>query len=114
MNKPFIELLDDKAEHQPLLTGAPQTGGMRSGKVKLLPGQNCGAHSTGINEEMLIFLSGQGQAIIGNGKTLEVGEGKIIYIPPQTIHNIINNSNEPLVYIFCVASASHNGGHSHE
>ncbi|MGA2915654.1 MAG: cupin domain-containing protein [Sedimentisphaerales bacterium] len=114
-NKAFVELLNEKTDHQPLLMGVPQTSGMRAGRVYLLPGHNCGEHSTGDYEEMLVFLSGNGQAIIGD-KTFAVGKGKITYIPPQTIHNIKNNSDEPLVYIFCVASASHNhnGGHSHE
>ncbi len=103
MNKVFVELLNEKAAHQPLLNGSPQTGGMRSGKVNLLPGQDCGLHSTEDNEEMLIFLSGRGRAAVGNEKTLEVGKEKIIYIPPRTVHNIINNSDEPLCYIYCVA-----------
>ena len=106
MNKAFIELLDDKLGHQPLLTGLPQTSGMRSGMVNLLPGRDCGVHSTEDNEEMLIFLSGHGQAIIGKDKMMEVGKGKIAYIPPQTVHNIKNTSNEPLSYIYCVASAN--------
>ena len=109
MNKPFVEILNDQTQHQPLLTGMPQTKGMRSGRVYLLPGQDCGRHSTETNEEMLIFLSGQGQADIGE-KTFLVGAGKIIYIPPQTIHNIVNTSDEPLCYVYCVAPVQQNGG----
>jgi mannose-6-phosphate isomerase-like protein (cupin superfamily) len=76
--------------------------------VNLLPGQDCGEHSTEDNEEMLIFLSGQGQAVIGDRKTLQIGKGKIIYIPPRTIHNIINNSDEPLCYVYCVSPTDSN------
>ena len=108
-NEPFVAVLSEKSEHQPLLRGAPQTGGMKSGRVYLLPGQDCGAHSTEENEEMLVFLSGRGQAVTSNGKTLEVGKGKIIYIPPQTVHNIINNSDEPLCYVYCAAPTGGNG-----
>jgi mannose-6-phosphate isomerase-like protein (cupin superfamily) len=114
MNKPFVELLNEKSQHQTLLNGTPQTGGMRSGKVRLLPGQDCGEHSTEANEEILVFLSGKGQAAIGDGKTLEVGKGKIFYIPPQTIHNIINTSDEPLCYIYCVAPTNGNGEKQNE
>ncbi|MCX5633438.1 MAG: cupin domain-containing protein [Phycisphaerae bacterium] len=107
-NEPFVAILSEKSEHQPLLTGLPQTGGMRSGMVNLLPGRDCGEHSTEDNEEMLIFLSGQGQAVIGDRKTLQIGKGKIIYIPPRTIHNIMNNSNEPLCYVYCVSPTDSN------
>ncbi len=112
--EPFVTELAESAEYQSLLK-PPKTNNLHAGRVYLKPGSDCGEHTTGTNEEMLVFLSGKGQAVIGD-KAFAVGKGKITYIPPQTPHNIINNSNEPLIYIFCVASASHNhsGGHSHE
>ena len=114
MNKAFVELLNENSEHQSLLMGVPQTGGMRSGRVSLLPGKDCGEHSTESNEEMLIFLSGRGRATIGDGKILEVGKGKIFYIPPRTIHNIINTSDKPLCYIYCVSPINGNGEKQNE
>jgi mannose-6-phosphate isomerase-like protein (cupin superfamily) len=104
----FVREIVDNTEYQSLFK-PPKTFGFHSGRVYLLPGSDCGQHTTGINEEMLVFLSGQGQAVIGEGKIFSVGKGKILYIPPQTAHNIINNSSEPLVYIFCVAPASSKG-----
>jgi mannose-6-phosphate isomerase-like protein (cupin superfamily) len=96
--------LSDKAEYQPLLTGEPQTRGMRSGRVYLQPGESCGEHSTEAHEETLVFLSGKGTALIGKEQTVyEIGQGKIIYIPPYTIHDMKNTGTEPLVYIYCVA-----------
>ena len=95
--------LNDNAENQRLLSGRPQTCGMRSGRVYLQPGDACGCHSTKYREEMLIFLSGQGQALIGEQKKiLEINRGKVAYIPPHTIHNIKNTGTEPLIYIYCV------------
>jgi mannose-6-phosphate isomerase-like protein (cupin superfamily) len=95
--------LNDKPEYQRLLAGSPQTSGMRSGRVYLLPGETCGRHSTEEHEEMLVFLSGKGTALIGEQETpFEVGRGKISYIPPHTIHNIKNTAAEPLIYIYCV------------
>ncbi|MFA6424606.1 MAG: cupin domain-containing protein [Phycisphaerae bacterium] len=91
-------------EYQPLLNGEPQTCGMRSGRVYLKCGQSCGQHSTNAHEETLVFLSGQGQALIGEEKTCYlVGNGKVLYIPPHTLHDIKNSGNEPLIYIYCVA-----------
>lgn len=107
-DKAFVESLNEESEHQALLNGVPQTRGMRSGRVYLLPGADCGVHSTEENEEMLIFLSGSGEAVLDGGKTFKVGKGKFAYIPPQTVHNIRNNSDKPLCYIYCVAPAGNN------
>lgn len=96
-----IDLLDN-GEYQPLLEGTPQTHGMRSGRVHLKPGDECGQHSTKGHEELLTFLNGQGTAVVGE-ENITVGKGKVAYIPPHTEHNITNTGSEPLVYIYCVA-----------
>jgi len=98
--------LNETAEYQRLLDGQPQTRGMRSGRVYLQPGQSIGRHSTEAHEELLVFLSGQGLLLIGKKKRLPVGEGKVCYIPPNTVHDIKNTGKEPLIYIYCVAPAS--------
>lgn len=103
--KAFIIELNDAQEYQRLLPGAPATYGMKSGKVHLAPGAECGKHSTKDNEEQLVFLEGEGTATIAD-ETMQVGNGKIVYIPPETVHNIKNTGSEPLVYIFCVAPAN--------
>jgi mannose-6-phosphate isomerase-like protein (cupin superfamily) len=96
--------LQRDAEYQDLLCGRPQTCGMRSGRVYLQTGEACGQHSTDHHEEMLVFLSGQGVALIGEEQSAYlVGEGKVSYIPPHTTHNIKNTGAKPLVYIYCVA-----------
>jgi len=99
--------LSKNADCQELLGGKPQTSGMRSGRVYLQPGETCGRHSTKAHEEMLVFLSGKGMTFIGEEeKSFEVGEGKVSYIPPHTIHNVKNTGTESLVYIYCVAPIS--------
>jgi mannose-6-phosphate isomerase-like protein (cupin superfamily) len=103
-NEVFTIELAANPDYQPLLRGCPQTSGMRSGRVYLNPGQECGTHSTDAHEEMLVFLAGQGHSLIGpEERPVPVGFGKIVYIPPHTIHNIRNTGTEPLVYIYCVA-----------
>ncbi len=51
--QPFARPLDCPGGDCPLLKGAPQTTGMRSGFVRLKPGATVGWHSTGQNEESL-------------------------------------------------------------
>jgi len=76
---------------------------MRSGRVRLVPGESIGLHNTNANEELLVFLSGSGVARIGEDTRLQVGAGKVAYIPPQTAHDVVNTGSEPLMYVFCVA-----------
>ena len=102
-DKVLIMNLSESSEYQLLMEGVPQTCGMRSGRVYLKPGETCGQHSTEGHEEMLIFLSGKGVALIGEEQIpLEVGAGKVCYIPPFTTHDNKNTGTEPLVYIYCV------------
>ena len=75
--------LNDKPEYQRLLAGAPQTHGIKVGRVHLACGCDCGLHNTENKEEVLVFLSGSGQALIEDNAPLEIGQGKIAYIPPN-------------------------------
>jgi mannose-6-phosphate isomerase-like protein (cupin superfamily) len=104
--KPFVLDVEGGCEYQPLLDGPPQTHGMRSGRVFLKPGEDCGEHTTGTHEEMLVFLAGSGVAMLDDEGRMEVAAGQISYIPPHTRHNVKNNGGEPLVYIYCVAPVS--------
>jgi len=99
----FTVSLNDKAEYQRLLEGKPQTLAMRAGRVHLEPGQACGQHSTKNHEELLVFLAGQGELLIGGDARHQVGVGKVAYIPPETLHDVSNTGLGPLVYVYCVA-----------
>ncbi|HNS20541.1 MAG TPA: cupin domain-containing protein [Sedimentisphaerales bacterium] len=102
----FTLELNQQAEYQRILEGKPQTHGMRSGRVYLEPGKACGQHSTKNHEELLVFLAGQGELLIGDHDRLTVGAGKVAYIPPETLHDVRNTGSEPLAYIYCVAPAA--------
>ncbi len=101
-----------KAAYQPLLTGRPQTHGMRCGAVALKPGSECGEHSTKAHEETLVFLRGTGSVRLGGHEPLEVGAGRIAYIPPHTAHNVVNTGTGPLCYIYVVAPIQDGGSGS--
>jgi len=93
----------------PVLTGAPQTTGMRSGFVRLKPGQTVGWHTTGKNEEALVVLHGKGNALIEGPSGVQPGlpfaAPALVYIPPDTRHNVENTGSDPLEYEYVVAPA---------
>lgn len=86
-----------------LLTGAPQTSGMRGGSVKLRPGESVGWHSTSGNEEALVILHGSGVANIEGHPDVPLTEKMLAYIPPATRHNVTNTGTEILAYVWIVA-----------
>jgi len=86
-----------------LLKGAPQTGGMRGGSVKLKLGESVGWHSTNDNEEALTILHGDGVAKIEGQPDVPLHEKMLAYIPSATRHNVTNTGNEPLEYVWVVA-----------
>jgi mannose-6-phosphate isomerase-like protein (cupin superfamily) len=88
-----------------LLNGAPQTTGMRSGFVRLKPGATVGWHTTGKNEEALVILHGQGDALIDGHAKQSFSAPALVYIPPATRHNVANTGKELLEYVYVVAPA---------
>lgn len=104
--KVMVVDLNNKPEYQRILEGQPQTHGMRSGRVYLKPQEACGQHSTKHQEELLVFLAGQGELLIGGNDRFPVGAGKTVYIPPETLHDVRNTGPQALTYIYCVAPAA--------
>jgi mannose-6-phosphate isomerase-like protein (cupin superfamily) len=89
----------------PLLKGVPQTAGMRSGFVRLMRGEMVGWHSTGNNEEAMVILRGQGEALLDGQAAQPFASPALVYIPPATRHNVANTGKEPLEYVYVVAPA---------
>jgi mannose-6-phosphate isomerase-like protein (cupin superfamily) len=103
--KPFSEKLPVNLEYHQIL-GDGNSVCMHSGRVVLLPGQDCGEHSTGDHEELIIILSGEGELEVeGSGKT-PISAGLVAYNPPHTKHNVRNTGALPLTYIYVVTPAS--------
>ena len=86
-----------------LLQGAPQTGGMRGGSVRLKPGESVGWHSTSQNEEALVILHGIGVAKVEGQADVPLKENMMAYIPPSTRHNVTNTGSVALEYVWVVA-----------
>ncbi len=89
----------------PLLQGAPQTAGMRSGFVRLKPGGSVGWHTTGQHEEALVVLRGRGEARLEGQPGRAIEAPMLVYIPPATRHNVVNTGDQPLEYVYVVAPA---------
>lgn len=86
-----------------LLGGAPQTAGLRSGFVRLRPGETVGWHSTAQHEEALVILRGRGEARIEGQSPRPFTAPRPIYIPPATRHNVANTGGDVLEYVYVVA-----------
>jgi len=103
--QPLTVPLQGAQADRPLLEGVPQTTGMRSGFVRLQPGATVGWHTTGKNEEALVILHGQGEALIDGQANKPFVAPAFVYIPPATRHNVENTGKEPLEYVYVVAPA---------
>jgi len=95
--------LEGDARYTRLLGGAPETRGMKSGYVILQPGESVGAHSTGLKEEAIIILEGELQVILDGKFFMTAGKGQVLYIPPETQHDIKNAADTAARYIYVVA-----------
>jgi mannose-6-phosphate isomerase-like protein (cupin superfamily) len=103
--QPLTVHLDCPGGDCPLLRGTPQTAGMRSGFVRLKPGETVGWHTTGKNEESLVVLRGRGEARIEGQPPRAFAAPALAYIPPATRHNVANTGDELLEYVYVVAPA---------
>ena len=103
--QPLIIPLECPGGDCPLLRGAPQTAGMRSGFVRLKPGESIGWHTTGKNEESLVVLRGRGEARLEDLPARAFRAPTLVYIPPGMRHNVANTGGELLEYVYVVAPA---------
>ena len=104
--QPFVTQIQCSQVDCLLLTGTPQTAGMRSGFVRLVSGATVGWHTTGTNEETLVILHGEGKALLEGQRDLALAARLIAYFPPATRHNILNTGKAPLEYVYVVAPAA--------
>ncbi|MBU1061502.1 MAG: cupin domain-containing protein [Candidatus Omnitrophica bacterium] len=89
-----------KEQYQRLLNRDSETYGIKSGHVILKPGDNIGRHATGEYEEVIIILKGKAELKLTGKKISKAGYNTVLYIPPQTYHDIKNIGAGILEYIF--------------
>ena len=100
-----VELDLSSTEYVQILKGPPESVTMRSGLVVLQPGQSVGRHSTGIYEEMVVVLEGEGEILFGDGSVKRLTPHTVAYCPPQTEHDVRSSGNAVMHYIYIVARA---------
>ncbi len=80
----------------------PVSKALKSGRVRLSPGEEVGEHITDNREELLVVLKGTA-TLINSGEEIELKEGETRYIKEGVKHNVKNASNSPLEYIYVVS-----------
>jgi oxalate decarboxylase/phosphoglucose isomerase-like protein (cupin superfamily) len=79
----------------PSVTGAAESS---AGVVVLEPGKGHERHTHPDSDEILYFLSGEGEQTIADEKRT-VGAGEMVHIPSGVEHSTINTSWEPLRFL---------------
>lgn len=100
-----IRLAGGGGEYLRVLGGPPETSTMHAGLVTLAAGKSVGKHSTKKYEELIVVLEGRGMMEIVGGPTLSFAKGEALYCPPNTEHNVTNNGEGDLIYLYVVAEA---------
>jgi mannose-6-phosphate isomerase-like protein (cupin superfamily) len=59
--------------------------------------------------EFYYVLYGRGQMIIGDEQR-EIGQGDLVYIPPNEVHSLVASSQNSPIRCFCFAIASPEAG----
>ena len=97
--------LTSKSRYQRLLNRDSETYGIKAGHVILKPGENIGRHTTGEYEEVIVVLKGSGELKLDGRDVSKIGSNTILYIPPQTFHDVRNIGIRKLEYIFITSKA---------
>jgi mannose-6-phosphate isomerase-like protein (cupin superfamily) len=101
--KPMLVKLTGEQGFQRLLPGIPATAGMKSGYMTLKSGESTGEHKTEAKEEAVIVLEGEAEVYCEGKVLFTAQEHTIVYIPPETNHDIKNSGDKPLRYVYVVS-----------
>lgn len=101
---PILVNIDGDQRYKRLLSGVPSTKGIKSGYVILKSGESVGEHKTDNREEVIIILEGQADIYCEGKCIFPAQKDNLIYIPPETNHDIKNTGKNNLRYIYVVAS----------
>jgi mannose-6-phosphate isomerase-like protein (cupin superfamily) len=80
--------------------------------MSIKPGEDIGEETHDGIDQVLSFVSGNGEAII-EGESSPVNPGSIVVVPAGTKHNFINKGNEPMKLYTVYAPPDHKDGTIH-
>ncbi len=104
-SKPILVTLKGQEKSTRILSGFPETMGIKSGHVILKPGENVGEHVTEAKEEVIIVLKGKAMILCGNDdEPIVACERSVVYVPPDTAHDVKNIGGDILEYIYVTAA----------
>jgi mannose-6-phosphate isomerase-like protein (cupin superfamily) len=80
--------------------------------MNIPPGGEIGAETHADVDQVLIFVSGEGVAIL-DGDRSAVGPGRLVLVPAGTLHNVVNNGTGDLHLYTIYAPPQHAPGTIH-
>jgi len=95
----YIKRLDKPGS----LLKPPLSQKLKSGLVVLAPGEDVGEHVTDKREEIITVLDGLALVMVAGEEPTEVAAGHVVFIPAEKKHNIKNNGDGELKYVYTVA-----------
>jgi len=101
--KPVLKKIEGNERFQRLLAGAPFTAGIKSGSVVLAPGESVGEHKTESREEVIVILEGRADVFVQGKPAFTADAQSMVYIPPETNHDIKNTGGDKLRYVYIVS-----------
>jgi len=81
--------------------------------MTIQPGDEIGAEVHGDHDQILVFVEGEGQAIIDD-ETLDVKANDLVFVHAGVKHNFINSGSKPLKLYTVYAPPEHSAGTRHE
>lgn len=81
--------------------------------MTIQPGDEIGAEVHEEHDQILVFVEGQGQAMI-NDETFEVSANDLVFVHAGAKHNFINSGTTPLRLYTVYAPPEHSAGTRHE
>ena len=81
--------------------------------MTIQPGEEIGAEVHEGHDQILVFVEGNGQAVI-EGQVREVGTNDLVFVHAGAEHNFINTGAKPLKLYTIYAPPEHEAGTRHE
>lgn len=71
--------------------------------MTLQPGESVGEHKTEGKEEAILILEGKADVYVESRLVFTAEQDSLVYIPPETNHDIKNNGATRLRYVYIVS-----------